>query len=68
MNTIQVQMPQSYLKSCLDRGRSEQEAVSLFSDYIKELINHPYDQTLYDFLEWQEDLEYEGDINDLQSN
>jgi hypothetical protein len=73
MNTVQVQMPQSYLKSCLDRGWSEQEAVSLFSDYIKELINHPYDQTLYDFLEWtedmvEEDFEYQGDIDDLQNN
>ena len=59
MNTVQVQMPQSYLKSCLDRGWSQEQAVSLFSDYIKELINHPYDQTLYDFLQWTEDLDEE---------
>ena len=59
MKTIQVQMPQMYLKLCLDRGWEEEEAVSLFSDYLKELINHPYDQTLYDFLKWSEDLKEE---------
>lgn len=56
MNTIQVQIPQSYIKACEDRGWDEQEAVNLFSVYIKEVINHPYDQTLYDFLQWTEDM------------
>jgi len=56
INTVQIQIPQSYLQSCLDRGWEEEEAVSLFSDYLKELINHPYDQTLYDFLKWSEDF------------
>ncbi len=69
LNSVQVQMPQNFLQICLDRGWDEQEAVSLFSDYLKELINHPYDQTLYDFLRWTEDFieddfEYQGDIQD----
>lgn len=68
MNTVQVQMPQSYLKSCLDRGWDEQEAVSLFSHYIKELINHPYDQTLYDFLQWTEDLDEEFSRSNYPAN
>jgi hypothetical protein len=61
MKTVQVQMPQIYLQLCLDRGWNEEEAVSLFSVYLKELINHPYDQTLYDFLKWTEDLVEEED-------
>jgi len=56
MNTIQVQIPQSYIKACEDRGWDEQEAVILFSDYIKEVINHPYDKTLQDFLQWTEGM------------
>ena len=56
MTTIQVQIPQSYIKACEDRGWDEQEAVSMFSDYINEVVNHPYDQTLHNFLQWTEDL------------
>jgi len=56
MNTIQVQIPQSYITACEEHGWSEQEAVDLFSDYLKEVINHPYEQTLQNFLEWTEDL------------
>jgi hypothetical protein len=56
MRTIEVQIPQSYIKACQDRGWDEQEAVNLLSVYIKEIINHPYDQTLYDFLQWTEDM------------
>jgi hypothetical protein len=56
MNTIQLQIPQSYIKACQDRGWDEQEAVNLFSVYIKEVINHPYEQTLQNFLQWTEDM------------
>ena len=49
---IQINIPQSIIITCKDCRLSENQTKELFSRYIREVMNDPYNQFAIDFDNW----------------
>ena len=49
---IQVRIPQSIINTCKECELNENQTKELFSRYIREVMNDPYNQFAIDFDNW----------------
>ena len=49
---IQINIPQSIIITCKDCRLNENQTKELFSRYIREVMNDPYNQFAIDFDNW----------------
>ena len=49
---IQINIPQSIIITCKDCKLNENQTKELFSRYIREIMNDPYNQFAIDFDNW----------------
>ena len=57
---VQITIPQNIINTCKECGWDEQEIKQHFSNYLSQVINHPYGQFELDFGMWLEDLDEEN--------
>ena len=53
---VEVNIPRNIINTCRECGWDEEETKKYFSQYLDEVINHPYGQFEIDFEMWLEDL------------